>query len=671
MFSNSIIAVIAQQSRAELAAMPMLLLQSAALLGIFSISLGVTRHGRQAAFVRKLLPGILFGSAGLVLTMLLGHVGGLYPRSALLFLSGVLGGWRGGLAAYVLIGGARLFSNGAFETTGALFDMMLVTAGGVLMHARIRRRKLRALTWQDMLAAWTCCTALSLAAMPLVLLPGLATEEAVATVTARRIVLSVISLVLIVGVLVLLRRDARDRDAHLARLRQVDIDPLTALPNRRALRGYLDDLLARSHGSVQTLILIEVTNLLDMVLMYGHEWTDGFWSDLVGRLDGESAGAMLRPFGAKPFLFSDLTLALVLHGVSAAQVESSGLVVWLRDELDHSLRDDARGPTPQLSYGVIDVYSGSKADGAAVLRDLSLALRADEQVVRYFHPSMAEKIARIEEIRKLVTRWILTRSPPLHYQAKHVLRTGEIVGAEALLRATDAKGLQIPPGDVLAVIERFHLLVDFEWCTIEAVVRDIARMHRDGQGLPLSVNVSAASLGHAGFGARVVALVMSYAIPPRTLTLEITEVSRVPAGDVVQENWTCLAAAGVRLSLDDFGTGYSALAILARYPFDELKVDYSFVGKLEEPRMRAAVSLAWQTAQRYNAGLVAEGIETRTQLAILEQLGVTCGQGFLFSAAEPFETLVGMCGKASPATDNGGQQTLLGLQRGKHENSFG
>lgn len=671
MFSNCILAVIAQQSRAELPAMPLLLLQSAALLGIFSISLGVMRHGRQAAFVRKFLPGILFGAAGLCLTLLLGHVGGLFPRSALLFLSGVLGGWRGGLAGFVLIGAARLIANGAFEATGALLDMMLVTAGGVLMHAWMRRRKLRSLTVRDMLSAWTCCTAISLATMPLVRLLGLASEEAVLTITAHRIVLAVISLVLIAGVMVLLRRDARDRDAHLARLRQFDIDPLTALPNRRALRAYLDDLLARSPGSVHTLILIEVTNLLDMVLMYGHEWTDGFWADLVGRLRGETAGAMLRPFGAMPFLFSDLTLALVLHDVSAAQVESSGLVVWLRDELDHSLRDDARGPTPHLSYGVIDVHSGSKADGAAVLRDLSLALRADEQVVRYFHPSMAEKIARIEEIRKLVTRWILTRSPPLHYQPKHALHSGEIVGAEALLRATDAKGLQIPPGDVLAVAERFHLTGDFEWCTIEAVVRDIARLHTDGRVLPLSVNVSAASLGHAGFGARLAALVTSSGIPPRTLTLEITEVSRVPEGDVVQENWTRLAAAGVRLSLDDFGTGYSALAILARYPFDEVKVDYSFVGKLEEPRMRAAVSLACQSAQKYNAELVAEGIETPTQLAILEELGVTCGQGFLFSAAEPFETLVGMCGKTPPATDNGGKKEFVGLNRGRHENSFG
>jgi EAL domain-containing protein (putative c-di-GMP-specific phosphodiesterase class I) len=193
---------------------------------------------------------------------------------------------------------------------------------------------------------------------------------------------------------------------------------------------------------------------------------------------------------------------------------------------------------------------------------------------------------------------------------------------------------------VVDIAARHHLLTEFEWCTLHAVVRDIARCAGHGMPLPLAVNISAASMGVPGFAQRVADLLRSLKAPGRLLAVEITETSPVPDIDTVRDNMQQLHAMGVRLSLDDFGTGYSALSLLAKFPFSEVKVDPSMVARLDQPRMQAAVSLAHESARRYNATLIAEGIETRSQCERLRELGLEYGQGYLFSRAVPIERML-------------------------------
>ncbi|MDB5851273.1 MAG: hypothetical protein JWP29_5025, partial [Rhodoferax sp.] len=180
----------------------------------------------------------------------------------------------------------------------------------------------------------------------------------------------------------------------------------------------------------------------------------------------------------------------------------------------------------------------------------------------------------------------------------------------------------------------------FEWCTIETVVRAIDRGLRAGRPLPLAVNVSAASVTVPGFGLRLLALLRATGTPCRMLAVEITETSPVPDIETVSESLFALHAAGVRLSLDDFGTGYSALSMLAKFPFNEVKIDYSMVARLDQPRMQAAVSLAYESARRYSATLVAEGVETQVQVDTLLGLGITRGQGYFFARAMALDDLL-------------------------------
>ena len=129
-------------------------------------------------------------------------------------------------------------------------------------------------------------------------------------------------------------------------------------------------------------------------------------------------------------------------------------------------------------------------------------------------------------------------------------------------------------------------------------------------------------------------------LPPEALVLELTEYDPVPDIDTVRENVQHLNQQGIKLSLDDFGSGYSGLAVLARFQFSELKVDHTMIALVGNARMRAAIELALESAQRYNATFVAEGVETWGQLDELLALGITQGQGHLLSRELSLEALM-------------------------------
>jgi len=193
---------------------------------------------------------------------------------------------------------------------------------------------------------------------------------------------------------------------------------------------------------------------------------------------------------------------------------------------------------------------------------------------------------------------------------------------------------------VIEIATRHQLLSQFEWCTLEVVGRDIKRCLAAGCHIPLSVNISATTLTLPLFGDRVLSFLKLLHVPPRLLFVEITESGHVPDVETVRTNIAVLQSAGVGLSLDDFGTGYSALTTLATIPFTEVKIDHSMISRIDQPRMREAVSLALESATRYNATLVAEGVETEDQSTLLLEMGVLVGQGYLFSKAVPMDTLI-------------------------------
>ncbi|HLL17640.1 MAG TPA: EAL domain-containing protein, partial [Rubrivivax sp.] len=222
----------------------------------------------------------------------------------------------------------------------------------------------------------------------------------------------------------------------------------------------------------------------------------------------------------------------------------------------------------------------------------------------------------------------------LHYQPQVSLVSGDIVGAEALLRWRDPELGEMAPGRFIPVAEESGFIVAIGDWVLSQAVRQAALWFQRGHNLPIAINVSALQFQQAGFADRVASVLAVAGLPPRLLELELTESILVHDADEALSRLHALARLGVRMSIDDFGTGYSSLAYLKRFPIGKLKIDRSFVSGLPRDESDAGIVLAiLQMARALGMKVTAEGVETEAQRQFLQAGGCDEFQGFLFSPA--------------------------------------
>ena len=227
----------------------------------------------------------------------------------------------------------------------------------------------------------------------------------------------------------------------------------------------------------------------------------------------------------------------------------------------------------------------------------------------------------------------------LHYQPEVELATQRIVGLEALVRWQHPQRGLVPPGDFIPQAEENGLILPLgDWGLGEAC-RQMQQWHRRWPSLEhlrVCVNLSARQFSRPGLADHVESLLMTTGLSGRQLGLEMTESSLIPNMTTAEEVLTGLHDLGVSLHMDDFGTGYSSLSHLHRFPFDVLKVDRSFVQRMqtgEQPLQ--IVQTILELARVLRMDVVAEGIETEEQLRLLKEMGCRYGQGYLFSKPLP------------------------------------
>ncbi|WP_454912767.1 EAL domain-containing protein [Variovorax gossypii] len=630
--------------QAELANYPLLILQAAALLGILSVTLLLSRTPTDRVESRTLLYGSVFGITSFALIALASQFFNLpskpYLSSDLLFLGGLLGGWKGGAITLASTISARLIFGGFNQVEAFLLDMSITAAGGIVAHSVYRKKPIKQFGWREVLKIWSARMACSIFSSSAIFALKLVPPRVSAHVTALQVFGFSTSLLILVCVVALLRADAQIRDSYLQRMQMYRTDLLSGLPNRRALSEYLEAILKRDR-SQHVLLTFEIGNLKEMVRILGHDWTDKFWSHLARQLMEQESLKLTSNEKSKCFQLSDLALAFVVKETSVSQIENCQLVPRLyADIMEHLQVAGGHYSNVQLRCGVTNVRTADDANASSVLRNISLALQSSNQQIRYFHDSFSAQADKDAKVHELIIGWIRNVNPPMNYQPKFNLETRAICGAEALLRAHSSEGLPLSPLYVLDVATRYQLLLKLEWCTVEMVIREIAHCMTKGFHTPLSVNISAASITVPDFGDRILDRLNRYRVPFEMLSIEITESGHVPDINTVKENIHKLNSAGVGLSLDDFGAGYSTLTTLAKIPFNEVKIDYAMVSMIEQPRMNKAIGLALESATRYGATLVAEGVETETQLDILVKMGIKFGQGYLFSKAVPINDLI-------------------------------
>jgi len=222
------------------------------------------------------------------------------------------------------------------------------------------------------------------------------------------------------------------------------------------------------------------------------------------------------------------------------------------------------------------------------------------------------------------------------------LASGQLIGAEALLRWEHPERGNIPPGRFIPVAERSGQVVEIgQWVLGEACRQVRAWNGTPFDSLVLSVNVSTVQFKRGTLESVVAAALERHGVPPGRIELEVTESALIHDPETFVETLHGLKRLGLRLSIDDFGTGYSNLSYLQRFEIDKLKIDQSFVRRLSErPQDRAIVRAIIQMAKSLNLVTTGEGIEDEATLAHLIELGCEQGQGFVLgrpTAVEDFE----------------------------------
>jgi len=282
-----------------------------------------------------------------------------------------------------------------------------------------------------------------------------------------------------------------------------------------------------------------------------------------------------------------------------------------------------------------------------VLRDADLAMYRAKAMgkSRYevFDRSMRKGAVSRLAVETALRHALKNNEFVLHYQPIIELQAGTIVGVEALVRWQRGPGELVYPGDFIDVAEDTGLILYIGMWVLREACRQMHQWHRQfprAKPLTISVNISPRQFVQPNLVDQIKQIVAETGIDPNTLRLEITE--SVTMGDVERtiRILTQLREIGVRFSVDDFGTGYSSLSYLHRFPLDVLKIDRSFVMRMNEDHERLQIVQTIMTLAR-NLGIevVAEGTETELQVDHLRNIGCDFGQGFFFSRALAPETV--------------------------------
>lgn len=622
----------------QLRHIPFLLLQAVAIVGCVAILL--LYRNRVRLFSRDSLAiGIIMGlTCFLMMTILHEQMRSILKLVAALdfiFIAGVLGGWRNALVTLVMVFVARALIGGALYLDVAVLDFTFFAVSGVAAHAYLFTNEDGVPSLKSiLLLLWRFVT--GEASFLLVWLLDMVSTDLFTDVMIRRALGSWTVSVCVIMPIVLLVRQA----AVMERL--VFCDPVTGLPNRREMEHRLHKVL-RSKQKRQvrrTLLLIRLENFSLMTQNYGHRWMDRFCAAM-GQYLRKHCREELGAYSSALFSFSENAYALVLRHSTREDVQETGLAHRLHSALHLAAKQPQGALQPVFGISVMDIDFTPNFDEVRFLRSLSLLDEYSSGAVLFFEPTLTKQIAQNEYILSKLMHWEAHGGVPVWFQPKVLLAEGICYGAEALLRVPEASGEgYINPHGLLITAEKCGLRQGLEWGIVCSVVERLAMLPPDLAHMQVSVNLTPDVFSEPDFGIRMLDLLAAKGVAPQRLVVEVIETSKFKGTDVVQANMAALAEAGVKLSLDDFGTAYASISLLSRYHFRELKLDYSMISNIDNPRMREAILLSIEGARRYDSSIVAEGIETEEQRRMLLEMGVRHGQGFLFGRAMPYEAFV-------------------------------
>lgn len=421
------------------------------------------------------------------------------------------------------------------------------------------------------------------------------------------------------------QRQIEDRFLHRA-----SHDQLTDLANRASFVRSVEQALTRNQRSLEQLaiLILDIDGFRVVNESLGHGAGDALLREVSQRLK-----ACVRGGESMARLNGDEFAILIEQQASADTV--ARVADRIASAMSKSFRLGETDAVVSASIGMALSTLGDSAD--ELMRNADVAMhvaksRGQGHCVQYatdMHAIASERLLLEADLREAVDREQFV----VEYQPIVVLESGEIVGAEALVRWACPKRGVVSPNVFVPVAEETGLIVPIgRWVLQRACTTAQEWTRIRGVPLRITVNLSARQLQDAGLVDDVQRALTLSGLPSAQLTLELTESSLMSDTVLAAERLTALKALGVSLAIDDFGTGYSSLAYLQRYPIDILKIDKSFVGVLDEdgvgPVLAGVIVALGKTLRMHT---VAEGIETEYQRERVKALGCDLGQGYLFS----------------------------------------
>ena len=444
-------------------------------------------------------------------------------------------------------------------------------------------------------------------------------------------------------------RRANEEIEHLA-----FYDPLTGLPNRRLLLDRLGraPVLSQRSGKVGALLFLDLDHFKDLNDTLGHEVGDELLQEVAQRLlaNVRVADTVAR-LGGDEFV-------VMLSELSTSTQEAAAMAQRIGEKILRGLSEPylLRGHTHQGAASIGATLFGASAQSASeLLRQADIAMYQVKarrgNALCFFDPKMQTAINDRAQLEADLRQALITQQLVLHYQPQATLQ-GDVIGAECLLRWQHPQRGMVPPGQFIAVAEESDLILHIGQWVLHSACTQLARWQEQPQWahLQLSVNVSARQFRQSDFVHQVIETLQVTGARAHLLTLELTESLVLDNVEDAIDKMHQLRTKGVRFSVDDFGTGYSSLAYLTRLPLHQLKIDQSFVRNLgSRPSDDVIVQTIIGMGRNLDLEVIAEGVETEAQKAILAGHGCDLYQGYLLARPMPvadFERSLG--GPAAP-----------------------
>ncbi|OAN52308.1 hypothetical protein A6A04_01030 [Paramagnetospirillum marisnigri] len=417
-------------------------------------------------------------------------------------------------------------------------------------------------------------------------------------------------------------------------------DSLTGLPNRALLGDRLEHAIevAQREDSQVAVLFLDLDHFKVVNDSLGHQEGDRLLQQTAQRiLDSVRRSDTVGRLGGDEFI-------VILSGVDAGSevaLVAEKIIAAIAQPFDLAGRPVHAG----TSIGIaVFPQDGGTAETLMKNADTAMyqAKGAGRSTFRFFDPSMNRRAVQRLEMEANLRAALDLGEFRLFYQPKIHVLTGRCCGAEALIRWQRADGALVSPADFIPVAEETGLIIPIGYWVIEETCRQNVAWRASGlAAVPVSVNLSLRQFHDHALVDRIAAILAAYGVEAEAIEVELTESAVMEEPDKAIVTLKRLRDLGLKVSVDDFGTGYSSLAYLKRFPISTIKIDRSFVTDLgTDPEDAAIAQTIIALARTLKLDVVAEGVETEGQLAILTEMGCEVVQGYIFGRPVPADDFV-------------------------------